>query len=272
MSDVTQSRSGSMDVQELTKPAEPEKKQRSGWLVAAAAFAVVIVFVGAVMLLASPSDELPPATAPPTTQAVAPTTQAEPPVEEAVTPTTRAAVQPDTALDTDTQQFIDDFFAAFNASEYEGVSGEYSAFSAFFADDAIFSTSMLADTGMEVYRGELAYYLAMNTEWSVVSCSEEFGLTRCQIDASVDSISHYQDPFRIGITLKIEDGAVTKFILADNNPVVVPALELFYEWVSVAYPGTRSMIELRDGSPDRSEESIALWIELVAEYKAALDG
>jgi hypothetical protein len=68
------------------------------------------------------------------------------------------------------------------------------------------------------------------------------------------------------------DGAVTKFVLADNNPVVVPALELFYEWASEAYPGSRSQIQLNDGSPNRSEESIALWISLVAEYKASLDG
>jgi hypothetical protein len=268
---LAQSRSGNVDVQELTKPVEPYKKQRSGWLVAATAFAVVIVFIGAVMLLANPTDELPPATTPPTTQAVTPTTQAVTPTTDAAPPTSEVAQQTDNTLNAETQQFVDDFFATFNSSEYEGVPGEYVEFLGFFADDAVFTTSMLADTGMDVYRGELGYYLAMNTQWSVVSCSEEFGLTRCQIDASVDSISHYQDPFRIGITLKIEDGAVTKFNLADNNPVVVPALDLFYEWVSVAYPGTGSIIQLRDGSPNRSEESIALWISLVAEYHATLD-
>jgi len=61
---LTQSRSGNVDVQQLTKPVEPEKKQRSGWLVAAAAFAVVIVFVGVVMLLAKTAENLPPVTEP----------------------------------------------------------------------------------------------------------------------------------------------------------------------------------------------------------------
>jgi len=265
-------RSGNVEVQERTKPVEPEKTHRRGWLVAAAAFAVVIVVIGAAMFLANPADDVPPATTPPTTQAVIPTTQAVTPTTEAAPTTTAAAVQTDDALSAEQTQFIDDFFAAFNSSEYEGVAGEYSTFLGFFAEDAVFSTSMLADTGMDVYRGELAYYRAMNTEWSVVSCSDEFGLIRCQVDASVDSISHYQDPFRIGITLKVEDGAVTKLLLADNIPVVVPALESFHEWASETYPGSRSQMELGDGSPNRSEESIALWVKLVAEYRATLDG
>jgi hypothetical protein len=59
---LTQSRSGNVDVQQLTKPVEPEKKQRSGWLIAAASFAVVILFVGVVMLLANTAENMPPVT------------------------------------------------------------------------------------------------------------------------------------------------------------------------------------------------------------------
>jgi hypothetical protein len=61
---LVQSRSGNMDVQELTKPVDPEKKQRSGWLIAAASFAVAIVFIGAVTLLANTAENLPPVTEP----------------------------------------------------------------------------------------------------------------------------------------------------------------------------------------------------------------
>lgn len=61
---LAQTRSGNVDVQDLTKPVESEKKQRNGWLVAAVAFAVVILFVGAAMLLARPADEQPAATTP----------------------------------------------------------------------------------------------------------------------------------------------------------------------------------------------------------------
>jgi len=64
---LAQTRSGNVDVQDLTKPVEAEKKQRNGWLVAVVAFAVVILFVGAAMLVASPAEEQPAATTPPTT-------------------------------------------------------------------------------------------------------------------------------------------------------------------------------------------------------------
>ena len=80
---LTQSRSGNVEVQELTKPTEPEKNHRRGWLVAAAAFAAVIVVIGAAMLLGNQAVELPPATIPPTTQAVTPTTEAAPPTTQA---------------------------------------------------------------------------------------------------------------------------------------------------------------------------------------------
>jgi hypothetical protein len=73
---LAQTRSGNVDVQEVTKTVEPQKKRWNGWLIAAAAFAVVILFAGAAMLFAGPSSELPPATTPPTTQAAPTTTEA----------------------------------------------------------------------------------------------------------------------------------------------------------------------------------------------------
>ena len=63
-----------MDMKELTAPVTPEKKNRRGWLVAAAAFAGVIAVLAVAALLSRSTDELPPATTPPTTEAVPPTT------------------------------------------------------------------------------------------------------------------------------------------------------------------------------------------------------
>jgi hypothetical protein len=77
---LAQTRSGKMDVQELTRPVETDKRRRTGWLVAAAAFAAVIV-VGLVTLFASNSTDAPPATIP-TTQ-VPPTSEAPPTTSEA---------------------------------------------------------------------------------------------------------------------------------------------------------------------------------------------
>ena len=114
---LTQSRSGNVDVQDLTKPVEPEKKKQfSGWLVAAAAFAVVIVFLGAAMLLRSPAGELPPATTPPTTEALTPTTEplAEAPVEEPPPTTVAAAAVEEPVMTDEIVALLESYEAAFN--------------------------------------------------------------------------------------------------------------------------------------------------------------
>ena len=80
---LAQTRSGTVDSQDLTKTGEPEKKQRSGWLVAAAAFALVIAVGLTAALLSNRSTDGEPATI------VAPTTTAAP--TTTVAPTTTAA-------------------------------------------------------------------------------------------------------------------------------------------------------------------------------------
>ena len=67
-----------MDAKQLTKPVEPETKGGSGWLVAVAAFAGVIVIAGLIAVLAN-RDAVEPSEEPvPTTQAAPPTTAAQP--------------------------------------------------------------------------------------------------------------------------------------------------------------------------------------------------
>jgi len=110
---LTQSRSGNVDVQDLTKPVEPEKKKQfSGWLVAAAAFAVVIVFLGAAMLLRSPADELPPATTPPTTQAAV-----EESVDEATATTVAPVVEAEPVMTDEILALLTNYEAAFNNAD-----------------------------------------------------------------------------------------------------------------------------------------------------------
>jgi hypothetical protein len=66
---VSQTRSGNMDVREIVTPAEPETPRRKGWLVAATAFAAIVVVVGVAVLLMRPTTDVAPATTPPTTEA-----------------------------------------------------------------------------------------------------------------------------------------------------------------------------------------------------------
>ncbi|TDI53485.1 MAG: hypothetical protein E2O95_02855 [Acidobacteria bacterium] len=119
---LTQTRNGNMDVQERTKPVQSEKKQRNGWLVAAAAFAIVMLFVGAATLLAGPAAELPPATTPPTTQAVTPTTEAAPPTTQAVVEGTTATtvapvVEAEPVMTDELLAFLESYEAAFNNAD-----------------------------------------------------------------------------------------------------------------------------------------------------------
>lgn len=82
---LTRSRSTEMDAKELTRAGEKDpRNRRSGWYAAAAAFALVILVIGSVVVLNRGSDpEIPPATTPPTTQAVTPTTEPTPSTTEA---------------------------------------------------------------------------------------------------------------------------------------------------------------------------------------------
>lgn len=64
-----------MDVKEVTTTVTPNQKNTRGWLVVAAAFAVVIAVLGVALLANQPADEtVPPATTPPTTEAAPGTT------------------------------------------------------------------------------------------------------------------------------------------------------------------------------------------------------
>ena len=61
---------------EVAAPVTPEKRNRRGWLVAAAAFAGVIAVVAAAVLLTQSVEEAPPATSPTTTLDASPVTTA----------------------------------------------------------------------------------------------------------------------------------------------------------------------------------------------------
>ena len=74
---LAQQRSGGMDAKELTKPVEQEPKRRSGWLVAAAAFAGIILIAGLIAVLSNrdavePADNQVPTTQPEPTTTLAP--------------------------------------------------------------------------------------------------------------------------------------------------------------------------------------------------------
>lgn len=49
----------------------------------------------------------------------------------------------------------------------------------------------------------------------------------------------------------------------------------FYEWVEENHPGSLRQMSWGTGNPPLpllTEESIALWVDLIPQYKASLDG
>jgi len=279
---LTQSRSGKVEVQEVTKPVEPEKKQRRGWLVAAAAFAAVIVVIGAVMLLGNNAEELPPATTPPTTQAVAPTTV---PVveEEALPPTTQAsatATTVPTALSAAEEQFVADFVAAFNGGTYDTWPGDFDEYLGLFAANAAITTPWLVDaTNLETYENELAFRGAWNTQLTSNGCRHEFNLIRCDMEFSSDGVESFVGPVPIMISLTVEDNEITSMNWSRSLAPAAAPIDLratqFLLWLEEGYgPGISRTMFIDNGSlanPVLNEESLALWLELLPQYEATLE-
>jgi hypothetical protein len=255
---LTQSRSGNVDIQELTKPVEPEKKKQfSGWLVAAAAFAVVIVFVGAVMLLSSPADELPPATTPPTTQAVTPTTVA---VEEAVTEPTTATVPP---ADEASVAFVDGLIAELNAGDFA------SARARVLAADVVQSQGLVNDPRMAVVL-MFEQWTYLDSEFAIDSCKTlSSGVTRCVFARTSPFESFHPLAETSTVQVRMADGHAAFF-------TIDPALQdpwgkqyqAFREWMLVENSGAATAI-FGNAEPAIAAELIKEYVPL---WKATVDG
>lgn len=99
-----------MDAKELTKPVEQEQKPRSGWLVAAVAFAAIVVVAGVAALLTR-SEPVEPATTTPSSTTASPSTTVAPADAAEVTSTTIAEVAPSEL------QAITAYESAFNSND-----------------------------------------------------------------------------------------------------------------------------------------------------------
>lgn len=253
---LTQSRSGNVDVQELTKPLEPEKKQRSGWLVAAAAFAVVIVFVGAAMLLSSPADELPPATTPPTTEAAPPTTQAV--VEESAPTKVASAV-----VDEEAVAYLEALAAELNAGDYEAAGARVLAASDFRAPTSNDPRTFIA--------GMYHYWTEMDSTVEITECrtSPASRTTRCILSRTSEFEPFHPEPETSVMAIRIDDGAIAFFSQSpERSDPWWPIYVEFQEWAHLAHPDDHSGLDNLSAAP----EAAALMKEYAAEWRATLDG
>jgi hypothetical protein len=251
---LAKTRSGIVDVQEPTKPVEPEKKDRRGWLVAAVAFAVVFVLVGAAMLLSSPADDTPPATTPPTT-AAAPTTTVTA-VEE--TPTTIVAVVSDVETAT---------IAAFETAWNDG---DEDATRVLFAPGAVFENPILFD-GADVDR--LLRYSAgqrtMGTELSIDGCapSGENVICTAEFDGLVPIAMNFV-PWRDRYIFSFEDGQITHIKVSCIICWDGDADERLRAWVKTVDPTALATLTFAYNLPE-TEEKAAAWLEWAPKWQEA---
>ncbi len=232
---LVRSRSGNVDVQELNKPVEPEKKQRSGRLIAAASFAVVAALVGAVTLLANRADELPSATTAVTPQP----------------PTTVAPSQPFTV--DEALAVADAYLAALETSDVDAARG-------LFASDAMISG------GLEGFLEDWEVVGAwVSAQGAVVTVEECVAVQRdgARIDVTCEYTDHQYIARAVGappvpwtVTIRFdEDGKIhslsEKFGPPDYRTVNTP----FNSWMQANHPDDADKVDCCAG--DTVEESVA---------------
>lgn len=264
-----------------SSPAPGSLPLRAGWLVAAAAFAIVLLAVGviaAVTFANRGGDAVDPiSTTIPTTQA-APTTS-NPAMTEApttslsTTSTLGATTTTAPIVDPTTRSAIDAFVATFN-------SGDTEATLAALSPDALVWSSViagtftseeplpLADFGPLIERW-LRYLAVQQTEIILESCEViEEERVNCQGTFS-DLVVRTSPlpPASLSATFAVTDGGKLSYLfLRENEPTMNGAYELFGLWLSAKYPGEDEILYDGTGRPSFFDEALTLWATRVAEW------
>jgi hypothetical protein len=166
---LTQHRSMDMDAKQLTRPPEPDRRSRRGWLVAAATFTSVIVVVALAMWMTRSTDEAPPATSPTTTVDAAPETTT-PPTTTEVTSTTIAPT------DESAISFAEALVAAVNDGDADGVRQVFDQAASVVSSDTADEDDSARETG------RFTAWALLDSTAEIVGCAPlSSGPTRCEI-------------------------------------------------------------------------------------------
>ena len=276
---LARARSGTMDIQELTRPVEPEKKrERSGWLIATVSFAVVIVFAVAAVLLSRPSNEIPPASSATDTEGAVEPVGEVVAVEDPKDGSGGTEVDSNVALTDSQQAFVEEFISAFNAGANAPYPGDFERFLGYFDPDAVIRTTVsafnlrgpLAAVDVARYRSILAFHGAMNMKIEIAACHEDFGAIVCRAGITSDRYTGVDGPVESSVRIVASDGLVKSFSLPENPTVTNVGLGSFFDWVRENHPGSIFLMRADNGSgvgtPKVTEESINLWLELLPLY------
>lgn len=264
-----------MDTKQAPPVAAPERtRNRTGWLVAAGAFAIMLVVVGASLLFTTDGET--PATTPPTTAVVTPTTEAA--------PATTVAGDPERPESVLTEEARQGAVAALLVNASTGdIDGLRSLLDGADVRMRLHRGGLSQSTGLESAEGVLALEHAMGTRFEIRECT--FGEAETRIECGVDATEAVRDALGLGgleMLLKAdfnESGDVTwlfwEWDISANLYVDTgdwaADLAPFIAWLDESHPGDSQVMIPGGGrfsEPSSSPESIALWDERVGEYLA----
>lgn len=258
---LAQQRSGDMDTKERTETARSPRSQRRTVAVAAGAFAVVIMVVGAIALFSGSTDEVPPATTPSTTEVPTPTTEPPPPTTEAAPSTTSSTVP---ELDASAVALVEEWAALLNVGDHRA------AAELILAADNLDVPGENDDEREKGIRDTYAIWALLGSEVDVDDCRTlSSGLTTCRIIRSTVEIEpHYPHPETTSFSVRVDgDGALLSAAVRpiQSDPWWIPYIT-FQEWTLDTY-GTNpespywQLFVFTDVSiyVDVLEEQVAIW-------------
>jgi hypothetical protein len=222
----------------------------------------VIVFVGAVVLLASPADELPPATTPPTTQAASPTTEAvvDEKVEESLATTIAAAVAEELVM-------TDELIAVADAYESNFNGGDVEAFRALFSSDV--RRIGVPDEGsrksLDFIVDEMTNLRRRASLLAIGDCeARSYGLA-CSFELSGPvELALFNEPLPYQVNLWLgEDGKIVKEV----RNIVIDGVQLRSPWHAVLRWMQENHLDVRAQMKERNDgaalayEDGEIWLE-----------
>ena len=170
-----------------------------------------------------------------------------------------------TAVSAADQAVIDGFAAAFNAREIEALSSH-------FAPAARIENPWSWQTDSDGFLEELPWRWAMNEQWEVQSCTHTGGIS-CVVSQSSDAFDYVFGPMRATMNFRIQSNLIVELVEYDDDGTTGATMGRFYAWVEEEHGlETANQMRIRGGPhtgpPLLSDESIAIWLDLLPEYKA----
>lgn len=214
------------------------------------------------------------ASAPSTSAVPVPTTTLTPTTTAAPVATTLTSEEPieeepeESALSEEDLEVAAAFVSAFNTGDSE-------ILLQLFDPSATVNTLLSPESNVDRYGLEIGFQRALNASWEIHECELEYGAISCDVETLRDDLNYIQGPLPAKIRLIVKEGAITSFSAVENRQTIATAMSAFRDWVSDHHP--ESLQPMFSFLPDRptpqvTDESVALWVELIPEYLESKSG